>query len=440
MQQKIQNYIEKHQLLTLDAPIIVGVSGGADSVVLLHLLIKLGYSCIVAHCNFHLRMDESSRDEAFVRKLAYSLSIPYYNIDFETAKYASSHRISIEMAARDLRYSWFQELLTNHQAQAIAVAHHADDSIETLLMNLVRGTGLRGLTGISPFNEKVVRPLLCCTRLEIENYIRIEQLEHITDSSNASMDYQRNKFRNAVLPLLEEINPSVRQTLYDSVERFGGTLAIYQQAIDRIKNEIVHKSNETIKIDIELLKQQADIPTILYEILNEYGFNQSTIKQIVENLTAESGKQFYSPTHRLLKDRQYLIVSQDQKETNSEFWITNSNVHISHPICIKIKELCIGNDFIVSKDKNIVQLDAEKLKFPLQLRHWQEGDSFYPFGMTQRQKISDFFINNKFTLLEKEKCWLMLSGEEIVWILGCRVDNRFRVSENTKKIVQFAIT
>ncbi|MEI7503224.1 MAG: tRNA lysidine(34) synthetase TilS [Paludibacter sp.] len=308
MQHRVLNYIENHKLLAPKGQVIVGVSGGADSMALLHILLELGYDCVIAHCNFHLRMAESDNDETFVRNFARSLKVPFYSIDFETTKYASDHHISIEMAARDLRYTWFYELLQKHDAQAIAVAHHADDSIETLLMNLVRGTGLRGLTGIAPRNEKVVRPLLCCTRNEIENYIILHNLEHITDATNATLDYQRNKFRNVVLPLLEEINPSVRQTLYQSLERFDGTLAIYQQALEQIEKDIVHKEGETVLLDIELIKKQAHLPTVMYELLNKYSFGNTTIKQVTEHLDGESGKQFYSDTHRLIKDRKYLII------------------------------------------------------------------------------------------------------------------------------------
>ena len=431
MQQKVQNYIEKHELLTLKGHVIVGVSGGADSVALLHLLVSLGYDCMIAHCNFHLRMEESDRDEAFVLNLSKDLKIPYYSIDFDTIKYADTHHISIEMAARDLRYAWFYELLEKQSAQAIAVAHHADDSIETMLMNLIRGTGLRGLTGISARNEKVVRPLLCCTREEIENYIITHDLEHIEDSTNATPDYQRNKFRNVVLPLLEEINPSVRQTLYDSLERFEGNLAIYEQAIEKIKNAVVIKESETVKLNIDLLKQQADVPTVMYELLHSYGFGAATIKQITEQLDGESGKQFYSETHRLLKDRKYLIISKIESKTDDVYWIQETDTEIMKPIQLKLSKLEMNSDFQVSKEKNCVHIDATKLQFPLQLRRWHEGDTFFPFGMKNRKKVSDFFIDNKLNLLEKEQSWLLISGEDIVWIVGQRMDNRFRVTEKT---------
>jgi tRNA(Ile)-lysidine synthase len=439
MQQKVQTYILKHQLMVRSGRIIVGVSGGSDSVALLHILISLGYDCVIAHCNFHLRMGESDRDELFVRNLSVKLKTPYYKIDFETVKYADEHNISIEMAARDLRYGWFYELLEKLDAQAIAVAHHADDSIETLLMNLVRGTGIRGLTGIPCRNGKVVRPLLCCTRLEIENYLIVHDLEHIEDSSNSTLDYQRNKFRNSVLPLLEEINPSVRQTLYDSLERFEGSLAIYKKAIENIEKDIVKKESGIIKINIDLLKKQVHLPTVMYEILQPYGFGASTILQITEHLDGESGKLFFSDTHRLLKDRKELIVSKIEDKGEEVYLISASDIEISKPISMKLNNLTINSDFRVSKEKNRIHLDASKLKFHLQLRRWHEGDSFFPFGMQQRKKISDFFIDAKLSRLEKEQSWLLVSGKDIVWIVGQRMDNRYRVTEETKQVLEIMI-
>jgi tRNA(Ile)-lysidine synthase len=440
MIQKVQSYIQKHQLLTPNGKIIVGVSGGTDSVVLVHILISLGYECVIAHCNFHLRIDESDRDELFVRNLAKELKVPYYHIDFETTKYANEHKISIEMAARDLRYDWFYKLLIEIDAQAVAVAHHADDSIETLLMNLVRGTGLKGLTGIQPRNHKVVRPLLCLTRLEIETYLIRHDLDHVEDSSNSTIDYQRNKFRNEVLPLLTEINPSVRQTLYESLKRFEGNFAIYQQAVDNIMEEIVHKKSGMVKMDIELIKKQVNIPTLMFELLHQFGFGTSSIEQITEQLEGESGKVFYSDTHRLLKDRKYLIISAKEKQISEEYWIiTQNEFEIVLPFLMTMRTLPITSDFQVSKDLNRIHVDSSKLTFPLQLRRWKDGDTFYPFGMKQQKKLSDFFIDNKLSLLQKEKSWLLVTGNEIIWIVGQRMDNRFRITEKTSEIVEFEI-
>ena len=440
MQQKVQTYIQNQQLLNPTDRVIVGVSGGTDSVALLHILVTLGYDCIIAHCNFHLRMEESDRDEEFVRELSKYMKIPYYHIDFKTTKYANEHGISIEMAARDLRYAWFNDLLQTLDAQAIAVAHHADDSIETMLMNLIRGTGLRGLTGIQPRNKKVIRPLLCCTRLELETYLIRHDLEHVEDSTNATIDYQRNKFRNEVLPLLEEINPSVRQTLYESLKRFEGNLAIYQQAINKIEERIVEIEADLVKMDINIIKQQMHIPTVMYEILHPFGFSPALIEQITLNLDSESGKIFYSDTYRLLKDRKYLIISQKEKILIDEYYLTLPDAEIEQPFHLRMNSMIKTTDFMVSKIPDCIHVDASKLIFPLQLRRWREGDTFYPFGMKQRKKVSDFFIDNKLTLIEKEQSWLLVSGKEIVWIVGRRMDNRFRVTADTKEIIEFSTT
>jgi len=439
MQQKVQTYIQDHQLLTQKGRIIVGVSGGTDSVVMLHVLMSLGYDCVIAHCNFHLRIDESDRDELFVRNLAKELKVPYYSVDFETTKYAEEHKISIEMAARDLRYAWFYELLYNHDAQAIAVAHHADDSIETMLMNLVRGTGLKGLTGIQPRNHKVVRPLLCCNRLELETYLVRFDLDHIEDSTNASVDYQRNKFRNEVLPLLAEINPSVRQTLYDSLERFEGIWAIYQQSIDAMKQLIVRNGPGLVKMDIDAIKIQEHIPTLMYELLHPYGFGPAVIEQVTGQLDGESGKVFFSETYRLIKDRKYLLISKIDDNPAQDFMITEDETVIEFPFLLKINKQPVTPDFEVSKEITRIHVDASRLTYPLVLRRWKEGDTFFPFGMKQRKKVSDFFIDNKLSLFEKEHSWILVSNNEIVWIVGQRLDNRFCVTNETMEVVEFKI-
>ena len=436
MQQKVQTYILKEQLLTRNGSVIVGISGGADSVVLLHVLISLGYDCIAAHCNFHLRMEDSDRDEEFVRNMAHSYSIPFYSIDFETIKYAEEHKISIEMAARDLRYEWFNELLEKLNAQSIAVAHQTDDSIETVLMNLVRGTGLRGLTGIPSRNKNVVRPLLCCTRFEVENYLVHFELQHVEDYTNHTNKYLRNKFRNQILPLLTEINSSARENLYRSMQNLEGNLAIYQQAIDRIRDQVVDKSEEDIRLNIELIKQQVHIPTVMHELLSVYGFNPSIIEQITEALDAESGKVFYSETHRLIKDRSYLIINAKDGNKSSSYFISQADTELLLPIHLRINRLSVTSDFQVSKSDNCLHIDASKLVFPLELRRWKQGDWFFPFGMNQKKKLSDYFIDNKFSLTEKESSWILISDNNIVWIVGHRPDNRFKVTDKTKEVLE----
>lgn len=440
MLRKVQLYIEKQQLLQADRPVLLGVSGGTDSVVLLHILQTLGYECIIAHCNFHLRMEESNRDEAFVRKLATSYQLQAYFVDFQTTEYAQKLKISIEMAARDLRYGWFDGLLKQTGAQAIAVAHHADDSIETMLLNLIRGTGLKGMTGIQARHQQVVRPLLCCSRDEIEAYRRQHQLEYVEDSTNQLTDYRRNKIRHELLPLLEQINPSVRQTLYQSAGYFQGAYLLYKESIALLTEKLrTQQSDGSILIDIEGLLQQVDVATVLHELIHPYGFNSSQVDDVVQALAAESGKVFYSDSHRLLKDRASLIISAkaDIKENLYIISQPECTVHIPYPL--RVTQLAVDASFTVSKSAKKVQLDAENIVFPLSIRTWKEGDWFVPFGMKQRKKLSDFFTDLKLSIADKEKVQLLCSGDTILWVIGYRTDNRFRVQAQTSRVIQFEI-
>ncbi|HOO18844.1 MAG TPA: tRNA lysidine(34) synthetase TilS [Paludibacteraceae bacterium] len=439
--QKVELYIEQHHLLEKSSrKIIVGVSGGADSVALLHILLNNGYECICAHCNFKLRGKESERDQKFVHQLSKKLNIPFYTKNFDTIDYAAKNKISVEMAARELRYRWFYELLQQLNAQAIAVAHHADDNIETLLMNLIRGTGLKGLTGIPCKNNSIVRPLLSVTRTEIENYLIEKKLKYITDSTNLSIDYQRNKIRHKVIPILEELNPSIKQTLYKNLEHFKGAYDIYQKAIEKIKQKILTQEDDIYKININALNEQVSVLNVLYEVLSLYGFSPDTILQIKENINKSvSGKVFYSDKFRLLIDRKEIIISTFKEEKNQSFLLPEENYEINFPIHLQFKKIIRNANFEVSKEKNLIHVDASLLKFPLVLRHWQEGDSFYPFGMDHSKKLSDFFIDQKLSRLEKEKIWLLLSENKIVWIVGMRLDNRFRITEKTTEILQITL-
>jgi tRNA(Ile)-lysidine synthetase, N-terminal domain/tRNA(Ile)-lysidine synthetase, C-terminal domain len=439
LQQKVLSYIEKHQLLSPEEAVIIGVSGGTDSVVLLHILISLGYKCEVAHCNFHLRMEESMYDEKFVRKLAQTYDIPLHTIDFDTITYAKDHGISIEMAARELRYDWFEKIMTNQKAQATAVAHHADDNIETLLLNLSRGTGLRGLCGMSVRNNNIVRPLLECSREEIENYLNEYRLEHVEDSTNALNDYKRNKIRNEVIPMLSKLNPAIRETLGSEIRYFNGTLAIYEQALKGIKKEIVDNSENGVKLNIDKIKKQVDIPTIMFELLHPFNFNNNVIGQITEHLDGESGKIFHSVTHRLIKDRNYLIIKAKGHNEKNIFILSQEDSELYIPNKLTIKKLQKSGGYILPKERNTAHIDAAKISFPLTIRNWQEGDFFYPLGMKKKKKVSDFFIDNKLPLFEKENVQLLVSNNEIVWIIGRRLDDRFKITDDTTNIIELIV-
>lgn len=441
MLKKVARFIETHQLLQPCERVLVGVSGGVDSVVLLHILTSLGFECVVAHCNFHLRGIESMRDEQFVRRLASEYELSYQQTDFDTAQYARINKISIEMAARKLRYDWFAQIAVETACSVIAVAHHADDSAETMLLNLIRGTGLRGLTGIAPINGNVVRPLLCAERYEIERYADTHKLPFVIDSTNASNDYSRNKIRNAILPLMAEINPAVKRTLAKNTERLSGAWRIYSQKIEEIALDITHTDNEHYFIDIKKLKHQTDPQTVLYELLQPFGFNADVTTDIYGNLSRISGSRFYSDSHFVLKDRKFLIVSKIVCVAREEYSIEEQNIAVKEPICLTFRKIERTVSFTPSKKIDKVHIDAEKLKYPLILRHWQAGDVFQPFGMSRNKKISDFFIDKKLNRCQKDAVWVLTSSAgEIIWLVGLRLDNRFRITDKTKHVLEIALS
>lgn len=432
MRDVVRAYIEKYRLLTENRPVLVGVSGGADSIALLTILVESGYSCIAAHCNFHLRGDESLRDEQFVREYARKLDVPFLMTDFDTRKYATSRRLSIEMAARELRYDWFEEQRVATGAQAIAVAHHRDDSVETLLMNLVRGTGIRGMSGIRPKNGFVVRPLLAVSREDILEWLARRGLRYVTDSTNLSDAYTRNFIRLRVLPLLKEINPSVKNSIARTSEHLSAVVAIYLHVVEEARNTVVKQGD---RLSIATLMHYPSPDAILYELLKTYDFTRQVAEDVYLSLTKESGKTFFSSTHRLIKDRDYLLLSPLVKEEVCEYTLTGGEKVWSGPVELSFEKIVIKKDFHIRKDKNIAYFDYDKLSFPLTLRTWKEGDWFIPFGMKGRKKLSDYFSDHKFSRFDKERTWLLCSGDAVIWIVGERSDDRFCLDKTTKSVL-----
>ena len=432
MKEQIQQYIIQHQLLSGEKPVVVGISGGADSVALLHILVSLGYKCIAAHCNFNLRGDESFRDEQFTIDFTKRLQVPLCKISFETNKYAQENRLSVEMAARELRYRWFEELLNTYDADAVAVAHHRDDSVETLLINLTRGSGLTGLTGIKPKNGNVVRPLLCVSREDIYAYIENNGLEYVTDSSNSSDIYTRNFIRLKVIPLLEEINPSVKASLARTANHLYDASLIYNHSIEEARKVIIQNN----RLSISALLSFPAPATILYEMLKPYGFSRTVCESIFTVIDKDSGKIFYSSTHRLLKDRSDLLIDVLSGEDNRAYLINLEDDNVDLPVELKPEIVVIKEDYQIEKDRKFAYFDFDKLSFPLVLRHWQEGDWFVPFGMKGKKKISDYFSDKKFSLFDKEKTWLLCSGQDVIWIVGERTDNRYRIEKTTKRVLK----
>lgn len=432
MKEQIQQYIIQHQLLSGEKPVVVGISGGADSVALLHILVSLGYKCIAAHCNFNLRGDESFRDEQFTIDFTKRLQVPLCKISFETNKYAQENRLSVEMAARELRYRWFEELLNTYDADAVAVAHHRDDSVETLLINLTRGSGITGLTGIKPKNGNVVRPLLCVSREDIYAYIENNGLEYVTDSSNSSDIYTRNFIRLKVIPLLEEINPSVKASLARTANHLYDASLIYNHSIEEARRVIIQNN----RLSISALLSFPAPATILYEMLKPYGFSRTVCESIFTILDKDSGKIFYSSTHRLLKDRSDLLIDVLSGEDNRAYLINLEDDNVDLPVELKPEIVVIKEDYQIEKDRKFAYFDFDKLSFPLVLRHWQEGDWFVPFGMKGKKKVSDYFSDKKFSLFDKEKTWLLCSGQDVIWIVGERTDNRYRIEKTTKRVLK----
>ena len=428
----VRKYIDQNQLLTKKELVIVGISGGADSAALLHMLVSMGYQCIAAHCNFKLRGEESDRDELFTDNYTHILQVPLRTIVFETKQYALNNHLSIEMAARELRYAWFEELRKEYNAQAIAVAHHRDDSIETLLINLTRGSGLCGLTGIRPRNGYVVRPLLPLSREDVFSYIDSNKLSYVTDSTNSSDIYTRNFIRLKVLPLLAQINPSIKASLARTADHLGEAEIIFKHVINEARNKVIQDNS----LSIDALMEFPAPKTILFELLKPYGFTRLVTEDIFSSLDKDSGKLFYSDSYRLLKDRSFLLIDSLDKHEQQCFTLDNVEGHITVPIELIFSKLVINKDFLIERNLNFAYFDYDKLKFPLTLRHWKEGDWFVPFGMTGRKKLSDYFSNNKFSLFDKEKIWLLCNGEDIIWIVGERPDNRYRIDKSTKKVLK----
>ena len=431
-QAKVERFIQRHGLLTGKRLVLVGLSGGADSVALLGILVRLGYPCRALHCNFHLRGDESDRDEVFARQFADSLGVPFLKVDFDTRGYAAIHQESIEMAARSLRYRWFEEQRQAFDAEAIAVAHHRDDSVETLLMNLLRGSGIRGLGGIRPRNGQVVRPLLAVSRAEIEEWLQTQGWDYVTDSSNLSDAYTRNFIRLRVLPLLEQLNPAARETIARSAAHLSAAEQLYAYTVEEARKAVFVTADS---LSIEALMRYPSPETLLYEWLRPLGFSRIVVGELFESLTGLSGKQFYSATHQVLKDRDRLYIAPLQEPSAWQpIEIPVATGELTQPLHLSFQLMERTSDFQLERASDAAYFDAEKLPGRLTLRLPQTGDWFVPFGMRGRKKLSDFFADQKMNRWEKLRQPLLCAGESIVWVVGRRADDRFRVGEETKMI------
>jgi len=429
MLQKLQQHIQKNFPFLQQKKLLIAISGGIDSVVLTHLLHQLHFNISLAHCNFKLRGNDSDVDEQFVVNLGKTLQIKTVTKAFETEKIAKKNKESIQITARKLRYNWFKELQKTHHLDYVLTAHHADDNLETFFINLSRGTGLEGFTGIPPVNKKIVRPLLLFSRDEILAYAKEHQITWREDLSNASNKYLRNKIRHQIVPVLKEINPTFLKSFEKTITHLQESQQIVNDAIANVKKTVF--TND--KIDIQKIQQLSHPKSYLYQLLKPYGFTEWN--DVANLLNAQTGKQVFSKTHRLLKDRHFLILSEksNENEMTSTYLIHKNDTQITFPIRLQLENV----HFVSEKNIKTIYVDKDLLKYPLILRKWRKGDYFYPAGMQGKKKVSKYFKDEKMSLLEKEKTWLLCNNDHrIIWIEGKRQDRCTMVNENTKHILK----
>lgn len=439
---RLSQYISQNELFDQDDKLLVAVSGGIDSTTLLHLLAEGGYKVAIAHCNFGLRGEESDGDEALVRRLQSQYGIKGYYILFDTEKEAANAGESIQMAARRLRYNWFNQLCNEKGYRYIAIAHNADDVAETFFLNLARGTGLKGLTGIKPKTGRVVRPLLFATRQEIVEYANFCKIEHREDSTNAKDKYARNRIRLNVVPELKKINPGFNHTMLENISRLQMVEDLVTQEVNTFKQNAVTATPTAQHISIAKLLENKNSKLLLYEFLCFYGFNSSQLDAIFKSIeSGVSGSRFFGRDHILLRDRDELILyATNQEQTAGYYQIHTDTTSIDSPISLKLESIEKVPETTFSKLNSVAYLDYERLHFPLILRKWQNGDEFTPFGMKGRKKLSDFFIDQKMSIHEKENQWLLCSGNDVVWVVGRRSDDRYKVTEETQNILRIETT
>ncbi|MFK7907866.1 MAG: tRNA lysidine(34) synthetase TilS [Chitinophagales bacterium] len=441
MLNKFLQYIAEKHLLQKNDRILLAISGGIDSVVLCDVLHQAGFEVGLAHCNFSLRGEASDGDEIFVQELGKKCGMAVYTTRFNTQEYATEHKQSIQMAARELRYDWLEQIRSEQDYKFIATAHHQNDLAETMLYNLTKGTGIAGLHGILPKYGKIVRPILFADKSDIAAYCKKHSLSFRADASNADTKYTRNKIRHLVIPTLKEINPKVVQTFYENAQRFIEVEQIYREGIQAYGKKLLeHKKHDTF-ISIAKLQKIPSVRTVLYELLKVYGFNAAQTDQIIGAFEAEAGKIFYSDTHQIIKDRKHFILSEKNSRDSGFALIQRGQTEVHKAdLSLQISELDAEN-FDIPKDAHIACLDVDKMEFPLILRRWKDGDYFYPLGMKRKKKkLSRFFTDLKISRTDKERIWVLTDNRKhILWVVGRRPDERFKITHKTKHIVKISI-
>ncbi len=429
------------KLLPKNFKFIVAVSGGVDSVVLVDLMSMLNINFSIAHCNFQLRGAESVRDEKFVKNLAEKYSCEVFIKKFDTEIYAHENKISIQVAARNLRYNWFAELQKNESIQPafILTAHHLNDNIETVFINFCRGTGIDGLTGISGFDKerKIIRPLLNYTKQKLLNCASTKGLQFVEDSTNALNKYTRNSFRNQIIPLIQEHFPQVEENIQTNIQRLNDVAFIYHESIERLKKSLIKKVGDEVNIPIFKLKKTQPLHTIVWEIFKDFNFTSHQVTEIIKLLDANNGATILSSSHQILNNRNWFIISIIANKSNAHFLIEKNSAKIEFEEGqLRFEKIEHHSSFKISTYQNTVTLDTKNITYPLLLRKWKTGDYFYPLGMNKKQKLSRFFINQKLSMLDKEKIWVLESNKKIVWIVGHRIDDRFKLISSTKNVLK----
>ena len=429
MLQKFKQHLHQNFPFLEDSKLLIAISGGIDSVVLAHLCSQLNLNFSLCHCNFNLRGQESDDDEAFVTSLAKSLKTLVYTTSFETEKYATKNKVSIQVAARDLRYTWFYKLLDANQYDYVLTAHNTNDNLETFIINLTRGSGLEGFTGIPPVNQKSVRPLLAFSRDDITLFAIKNGIVWREDRSNASIKYVRNKVRHKVIPILKELNPHVLESFQNTIEYLNESQSIINDAVKNITTNVVSYENDVLKISCKEIAKLSNKKAYLYQLLQGYGF--TAWNDIVDLISAQPGKQVFSNTHRLLKDRNFLILTTINKSQSIKgpILIDQKVSEITNPIKLTIQ----NTDDYTSKNKEQIIIDKDLVNYPLSLKKWHHGDAMYPTGMIGSKKISQLFKDNKLSLLDKEKIWLLTDAkDDIIWVIGLRQDRRYLANKTSK--------
>lgn len=431
-------HVGAHQLFQKNDQLLVAVSGGADSVALCELCFRAGYHFEMAHCNFQLRGEESERDENFVVQLAAKLGVKLHRVRFDTFGYSKEKKVSVEVAARELRYNWFDGIIGEMKARGAAfllTAHHREDNIETLLMNFFKGTGIRGLQGIPEKNGYIRRPLLFATRRQIEQFLAESQVAHVEDSTNLNSDYTRNFFRNKLLPELEKVFPAVRENLQDNISRNIEIGQLYQEAVNCHLKGLMLLRGEEIHIPVLKLVKSVAAKTLLYEMVKGYGFIPAQLPDILHLTKSHTGSYVASRTHRIIRNRNWLIITPVKTESSEHIVIEAGQGKIPFRNgMLTIEQKSWSGDRTIPTSSDTAFIDAKDLVFPLILRPWKEGDYFYPLGMSKKKKLSRFFIDLKLSVSEKEKVWVIEQDSKIIWVVNYRIDNRYKITPATASI------